>query len=66
MTCLFFFVEVVVIWGVGLSGLRNSSGVDGSTPTSSTDWYSTARPSYLLYRGTWGGVVGKERVQMLP
>jgi len=66
MIHLSFLVEVVVICGVGLSGLGNSSGVGGSTPTSSTDWSSTARASYLLHRGTWGVMVGKERVCLLP
>jgi len=51
---------------VGLFGLGNYSGVDGLTPTSSTDWSSTATSSYLLCRGTWGGVVGKESVRLLP
>jgi len=66
MTLLFCLVDVVVIQAVGLSVLCNSSGVDASTPASSTDWSSRAKASYLLCRGTRGGVVGKEKVHLLP
>jgi len=66
MTLLFFLADVVVIQGVGLCVLRNSSGAVGLTPASSTDRPSVAKASYLLCRGTWGGVVGKERVCLLP
>jgi len=59
-------VDVIVMGRVGLSVLHNSSGVDGLTPSSPTDWSPTARASYLLCRGTWGSVVGQERVRLLP
>jgi len=66
MTFLFFLVDVVAIQRVDHSVLSSSSGAYGLTPASSTDWCSTARASYLLCRGTWGGVVGQERVCLLP
>ena len=59
MTHLFYLVEVVVTWGVGVSDLGNSSDIDRLAPTSSTDWSSASRASYLLCRGVCGGCGGQ-------
>jgi len=66
MTRLFLLVELVVTREGGPSDLCASSDVDGSTPAPSTVLSSTSRASYLLCRGTYGDVVGKGRVHLLP
>ena len=66
ITHLFFLVEVFVIQGVDLSDLGNTSDLDIPSSTSSIDWHSTSRATYLLYRGTWEGEVGMEGVHLLP
>lgn len=62
-TCL-FLMEVVVTQGVGLSDSCNTSGADGPPSSSSIDQPSTS--SYLLYRRTWEGEVGKKGIYLLP
>ncbi|KAK4826730.1 hypothetical protein QYF61_010983 [Mycteria americana] len=56
----------MLIREVRSSGLGDTSGVDGLSSPSSIDWTSTSRASYLLYRGTWEGKVGKEGVRLPP
>jgi len=46
-----------MIQSIDLSDLGNTSDVDGP---SFIDWLSTSTASYLLYRHTWEGDVGKE------
>ena len=67
ITHLLFLVEVVLIQEVRSSDLGDdTSGVDGLSSPSSIAWPSTSRASYLLYRGTWGGEVGKEGLRLPP
>jgi len=59
MTHLFFFTEAVLMQGVGLLNLGNTSKLD--EPSSSLLFGSPCRPSYLSCKGTWeGGAVTEE------
>ena len=59
MTHLFFFMEAVLMQGVGRLNLGNTSKLDEIS--SSLLFGSTCRASYLLCKGTWeGGVLTEE------
>ena len=59
MTCLFFFMEAVLMQGVGRLNLGDTSKLD--EPSSLSLFSSTCRDSYLLCKGTWeGGAVTEE------
>ena len=62
MTCLFFFMEAVLMQGIGRLNLGDSSNLD--EPSSSSLFGSTCSASYLLCQGTWegGGVTEETRL----
>lgn len=51
MTHLSFLVEMISIQRAGQSGHHNTSGVAGPSSTSSPEWPSTGKASFLLYTG---------------
>lgn len=61
ITLLYFLVEVVIIRAMCLPNPVTNSGVNGPSSSSSIDWPSIYRASYLLYGGTWEGEVDKGR-----
>lgn len=62
----FLPVEVVVIQGIGLSDPASTCSVHEPLFSSAIVWSSTSRASYLLYRVTWEGGMGKGAVACHP
>ena len=63
MTRLFFFMEAVLMQGIGQFNLGDTSKLE--EPSSSLLFNSTCRASYLLCKGTWEGGVVTEEMHLL-